>query len=210
MFLFNSSCRPIREQISAEAPVTAQVLWSGSLKRWNWEWGLVHIVCFWSVWGSDGVSLEETEPPYQDTTHFLSWRKWGGSGEEGGGGGGGGRCGRRGVRPAVSLSAELLWMRHHYKLGETGRQEGGPEGGGGAGEEVRRRKEKEENKVKQEESWGTVLKKKSDGKKTWNSLTRTQSEHQINCISTVCTVNDIVGPQTSIQESLRTNGWLQR
>lgn len=87
MFLFNSSCRPIREQISAEAPVSAQVLWSGSLKRWNWEWGLVHIVCFWSVWGSDGVSLEETEPPYQDTTHFLSWRKWGGSGEEGGGGG---------------------------------------------------------------------------------------------------------------------------
>lgn len=80
----------------------------------------------------------------------------GGSGEEvgrkWGGGGGGGRCGRRGVRPAVSLSAELLWMRHHYKLGETGRQEGGPEGGGGAGEEVRRRKEKEENKVKQEES----------------------------------------------------------
>lgn len=106
MFLFNSSCRPIREQISAEAPVSAQVLWSGSLKRWNWEWGLVHIVCFWSVWGSDGVSLEETEPPYQDTTHFLSWRKWGGSGEEGGGGGGGGRCGRRGVRPVSRATVD--------------------------------------------------------------------------------------------------------
>ena len=123
----------------------------------------------WFISFVSGLCERETASYWRKLNHLIKTHDTTGKGGGGGeGGGGGGRCGGRGVRPALSLSAELLWMRHHYKLGETGRQEGGPEGGGGPGEVVRRRKEEEESEGGGElkDSDCRFVLKKSDGKKT--------------------------------------------